>query len=124
MDLIDIPDAKNFIRDCYNPDTSGFIGQPYSPSLHPSFKLSTLDNTYYVIISLEALGDDWSGHGSELLDVVYYIKSLQITDASPFYGGFLNDEVDNFDSLDNLDITLLSSYYGLKSLEILNRIMT
>ncbi len=125
LDLIDVPGALNFIWDCYNPDTSGFIGQPYSATLLPYFKISTIDDTYHAILALEVLGDDPSGHTQEWLKTIYYIKDLQDTDESSyFYGGFYNDEVDGTDTLDDLDITLMSSYYSLKSLNILNRIMT
>ncbi|MFX1385435.1 MAG: hypothetical protein ACFFBP_23705, partial [Promethearchaeota archaeon] len=125
LGLISVPGAVNFIRDCYNPDTSGFIGTPYSPNLNPNFKISTLDNTYCAILTLNKLGDDWAAYSNELSEVVYFIKSLQNTIVSSlFYGGFFNDEDDDFKSLDNLDITLLSSYYGLKSLDLLNRIVT
>jgi len=122
LNAINKQDAISFIWSCYNPAPAyGFIGQPYSPSLHPCFKISTIDNTYHAILALEVLGDDPFGHNQQWLDTEYFIKDLQNTTVSSvFYGGFFNDEVEVFHSLDNLDFTLLSSYYCIQSLEKLN----
>jgi len=122
LTAINKQDAKDFIWSCFNqPTNRGFIGQPYSPSLHPYFKISTIDNTYHAILALEVLGDDPSVHSEEWLGTEYFIKDFQNTTVSSvFYGGFFNDEVEIFHSLDNLDFTLLSSYYCIQSLKKLN----
>ncbi|MFX1338889.1 MAG: hypothetical protein ACFFDK_09795 [Promethearchaeota archaeon] len=122
LTAINKQEAINFIWSCFNqPTERGFIGQPYSPSLQSYFKISTIDNTFYAILALEVLGDDPSGHSQEWQKTEYFIKDLQNTTiSSVFYGGYFNDEDEDFKSLDNLDITLLSSYYCLRSLEELN----
>jgi len=126
LTAINKQEAKNFIWSCFNqPTERGFIGQSYSSGLQPHFKISTIDNTYYAILALKVLGDDPSGHSQEWQETEYYIKDLQNTTVSSvFYGGFFNDEDEDFKSLDNLDITLLSSYYCLRSLEELNALMS
>jgi len=74
LTTINKQDAKDFIWSCYNPaPADGFIGQPYSPSLHPYFKISTIDNTYHAILALEVLGDDPSGHSDDWLGTEYFI---------------------------------------------------
>jgi len=118
LTAIDNQQAIDFIWSCLNqPSKRGFIGQPYSPSLHPNYKISTIDNTYHAILALEALGDNTP----QWQETKYFIKDLQNTTVSSvFYGGFFNDEVEVFHSLDNLDYTLLSSYYCIQSLDMLN----
>ncbi|KKM75111.1 hypothetical protein LCGC14_1393540, partial [marine sediment metagenome] len=45
LGLIDVNKMVSFIWSCYNPISSGFIGQPYSSDLEDYFKVSTADNT-------------------------------------------------------------------------------
>ncbi len=119
LDEIDKQQTIDFIWSCLNqPTERGFIGQPYSSDLEPYFKVSTADNTYFAILALEALGDDPSSHPDEWLHIEQFIKDLQNSDAmSYFYGAFYNDEDQSLATLDDLDYTLLSSYYCLRSLE-------
>ena len=92
LDEINPQYSADFIHSCYNPKTSGFIGQPYSPSLHPNFRISAMDNTYYAIIALDVLGDDWSAYSSEQAELIAYIKGLQSEHPWEwYYGGFHND---------------------------------
>ena len=126
LDLIDIDASMNFIWSCYNPLTSGFIGQSYSPSLEYYAKISTMDNTYYAIKTLDLLMDNWVGYTQERNDLIQYINSLQITDdGNPEFGGFLNDNEITFSSLKlYTDVNMFSSYYCIKSLEIFGMVGT
>jgi len=118
LDEINPQYSADFIHSCYNPETSGFIGQPYSPSLHPNFRISAMDNTYYAIIALDVLGDDWSAYSSEQVELIAYIKGLQSEHPWEWYfGGFHNDNDTQFGSLQMFEPNLLSCYYGIKSLE-------
>ena len=122
--LIDKQAFIDFVWSCYNPITSGFVGQPYSSNLNECFRTSTLDNTYYAIKTLNAL-TDWSLYPAQKSGLVTFINGLQSTDTWPYiFGGFLNDYNTNFLSLYGFDTNLLSCYYGIKSLEILNLIET
>jgi len=126
LDLIDIDASIDFIWSCYNPTTSGFIGQPYSPSLEYYAKISTMDNTYYAIKNLDVLMDNWVGYTQERNDLIQSINSLQITDdGNPEFGGFLNDNEISFSSLKlYTDTNMFSSYYCIKSLEIFGMVGT
>ncbi|KKM99070.1 hypothetical protein LCGC14_1151550, partial [marine sediment metagenome] len=120
LGLIDVNKMVNFIWSCYNPVSSGFIGQPYSSDLEDYFKVSTADNTYYAIKTLDLLMSNWNSHTQERDDLISYINSLQITDNSNWrFGGFINDLDPNFDSLPGFaEPYLFSSYYSIKSLII------
>ena len=125
LDLIEIQDSIAFIWSCYNPTTSGFIGQPYDLSLPDFFKTSTMDNTYFAILTLNLLINDWTSHSIERDALVQYINGLQST--SGFhgkFGGFSNDEDSMFNTLEMYEPNLLSSYYCVKSLEIFDMIDT
>ncbi|MHA2008935.1 MAG: prenyltransferase/squalene oxidase repeat-containing protein [Promethearchaeota archaeon] len=120
LDLIDYQQAINFIWDCYNPMTSGFIGQPFDPHLDEYFKISTMDNTFYGIKTLNILMSSWAGYSQERDDLIEFINSLQITNNVNWkYGGFNNDKNSSYDSLTPiLEPNLLSAFYCIKSLEI------
>jgi len=125
LDLIEIQDSIDFIWSCYNPATSGFIGQPYDSSLPDFFKTSTMDNTYFAIATLDLLMTVWTGHSTERNALVQYINGLQ--SANSFhgkFGGFSNDEDSMFNTLEMYDPNLLSSYYCVKSLEIFDMVDT
>lgn len=126
LDLIDIDASIDFIWSCYNPITSGFIGQAYNPSLEYYAKISTMDNTYYGIKTLDVLMDDWVGYTQERNDLIHYINLLQITnDKNPEFGGFMNDNETSFRSLKlYTDTNIFSSYYCIKSLEIFGMVGT
>ena len=120
LDLIDKQKSIDFIWSCYNPISSGFIGQPYSMDLHESFKISTMDNTYFAVMSLDLLMDDWSSYTVRKNELIQYINNLQDSVSIDWrYGGFYNDNNNTFDSLaPTKEPSLLSSYYCIKTLEV------
>lgn len=120
LDLIDTSKSVAFLWSCYNPITSGFIGQPYLPNLEEEFKISTMDNTYFAIIALDLLMSDWAGYSTQKDDLLSYINSLQDTNSVGWqYGGFYNDNNNTLNSLGILfEPNLLSSYYSIKSLQV------
>ncbi|MFX1273636.1 MAG: hypothetical protein ACFFBP_13570 [Promethearchaeota archaeon] len=119
MDRIDTQDAIDFIWSCYNPVTSGFIGQPYDASLEEKFKVSTLDNTYHAIYTLDLLMDDWTVYSQEEDELVAFINSLQNLDGS------IDNDLDNlFDSLQIWEPNPISAWYAVKVLELFNQVDT
>jgi len=119
LNLIDKNNFINFIWSCYNPLTSGFVGQPYSPDLQGDLNISTMDNTYYAILTLDLLMDDWNSYLSEKDELIIYINSLQSTNTFEwYYGGFFNDGDMSFNSLKIFEPNLISAYYCVKSLDI------
>jgi len=96
LDLINSQDSIDFIWSCYNPEGSanGFIGQPYDSNLPQEFKISTMDNTYYALKTLDLLMTDWSIYSNEITRISQYILGLQSSN-----GGFYNDDNTSFDSL-------------------------
>ena len=124
LDLISFNESINFIWSCYNPEGSnnGFIGQPYNSNLLENYKIATMDNTFYAINTLELLMmGDWSEYSNEKTRIRQYIIGLQTTDNLEF-GGFFNDNDTGFDSLGAFmwEPNLLSSYYSIKSLDIID----
>ena len=103
----------NFIWSCYNPITSGFIGRPHDPSLESEYLISTADNTYFALITLDVLLSDWTPYQDEINALILYLNSLQAGN-----GGFYNDLDMGFDSINAFDPNLYSSYYAIKSLEV------
>jgi len=124
LDLINSGKSIDFLWSCYNPLTSGFIGQPYNSELDEGFKVSTMDITYFAITTLHLLMGSWTGYSTQKDGLITYINSLQNTNPAVWqYGGFYNDNSGVFNSLGILfEPNLLSSYYCLKSLEIFNMI--
>ncbi len=120
LDLIDIQKSIDFIWSCYNPVSSGFIGQPYNVDLDNYFKISTMDNTYFAVMTLDLLMDDWSSYTASKNEVIQYINDLQDSISTNWrYGGFPNDNNNTFDSLaPTKEPSLLSSYYCIKTLEV------
>lgn len=120
LNLIDTQEMINFLWNCYNPVTSGFIGQPFDTGLENEFKISTLDNTYFAIITLDMLMNDWTGYSTEKDELITFINNIQLPGGSSLdAGGFLNDNDPIFVSLNPLiEPNLLASYYALKSLEL------
>lgn len=110
LDLIDIQQSINFIESCYNPETGGYIGQPYSSELHPFFKIATAENTYYAILTLEKLG----ASPGNVDDVVMFLNNLQ----SLITGGFYNNLTEE-NPLSYSKTNLLSSYFCIRGLEII-----
>ena len=117
LDLINSQDSIDFIWSCYNPEGSenGFIGRPYDSNLPQEFKISTMDNNYYALRTLDLLMTDWSTYSNERARIGQYILGLQSLN-----GGFYNDNSTSFDSLQMWEPNLLSSYYCIKNLELLN----
>ena len=117
LDLVDNQGIIDFIWSCYNPVTSGFIGQPYDSSMQSQFKISTMDNTYFAIKALLALGDDWTGHSDEKDDLISFVNGLQKPQ-----GSFNNDEDPIFQSLYPQEVSMLSAYYCVKTLQLFEMI--
>ena len=123
LDLINMQDAINYLWSCYNPSTSGFIGQSYNFILPAYFKLSTIDNTYFAIKTLDLLMPNWNGYQTEKNELIQYIAGLQETDPYFWYfGGFLNDEDLTLDTVAIFEPNLLSSYYSIASLDVFSAI--
>ena len=121
LDLINIQEFINFFWSYYNPSSSGFIGQPYNFILPAHFKLSTMDNTYFAIKTLDLLMSNWNGYQTEKAELIQYIYDLQETDPFFWYfGGFLNDENLALDTVAIFEPNLLSSYYSIASLDVFN----
>ncbi|MCJ7648852.1 MAG: hypothetical protein MUP85_09590, partial [Candidatus Lokiarchaeota archaeon] len=99
----------NFIWSCYNPITSGFIGRSYDVNLEPSYLISTADNTFYALTTLDVLLSDWTPYQDQRNDLIVYLNSLQSGS-----GGFYNDLDMAFDSIVIFDPNLYSSYYAIK----------
>lgn len=120
VDLIDKQTFIDFIWNCYNPVSDGFIGQPYDLNLDTLFKLSTMDNTYFAVITLDILMESWNGYTTEKNKIIQYINNLQISlNIDWKYGGFYNDEDSSFDSIKpTREPSLLSSFYCIKTLEV------
>jgi prenyltransferase beta subunit len=119
IDRIDTQKVFNFIWSCYQTVTSGFIGQPYSVDLDPKLKIATMDNIYYALLVLDVLGFDWSEHASERDALMNFISTSQAAN-----GGFFNDKDYIFDSLGTYEPGLLSSFFALHSLEMLDMLET
>lgn len=112
LEHIETQEVVSFIWSCYQPVTSGFIGEPYDVNLDPRAKLATMDNIYYALLALNALGFDWTVHASERDALVNFISTSQASN-----GGFFNDKDYIFDSLDTYEPGLLSSFFAIRSLK-------
>jgi len=119
IDLIDRQGTIGFIWSCFTPEDAGFMGKPFTPNLHPDLKNATMDNTYFALMTLDMLLDDWRAYSPEISVLVSNINNLQHDS-----GGFLNDRSMSFSSLDMMEPNLLSSYYCIKSLELLGYVGT
>ncbi len=118
LDLIDSSAFISFIWSCYQPYTSGFIGQPYDAGLTSEFKIATMDNTFYAVSVLDQLLSSWDAYQTEVSELINFINSLQETES---HYGFNNDLDDNFYSLEIIpqtEPTIFSSYYCIKTLEV------
>ncbi|MBD3216503.1 MAG: hypothetical protein GF311_28070, partial [Candidatus Lokiarchaeota archaeon] len=125
LNQINTQTMVDFIWSCYHPTEGGFIGQPYNAGLHNNFRIPTLDNTYFAVKALDVLIDDWNPYTLQKAEIIQFIGECQsMTQSDGFYGGFENDLDPSFDSLDTLDPNLVSSYYALKTLDILNALET
>ncbi len=114
LHLIDIPEMISFIWSCHNNISSGFIGRTYEPSLDDEFKISTADNTFFAVSTLDLLMDDWLGYSTEKQAIIQFLNNLQ--DSS---GGFNNADDLEFVSMNPLlEPNLLTSYYCIKALEV------
>ncbi len=120
LNLVDTQELIDFIWGCYNPVTSGFIGQTYDTGLEGRFKVSTMDNTYFAVITLDMLMDDWNAYTTQRNALTQYINDLQIpVDFFWGSGGFPNDDNVYFESLKPIfEPNLLSSFYCVKTLEV------
>lgn len=120
LNLIDTSKMISYIWDCYDTDTSGFIGQKYEQTLEEGFKISTMDNTFFAVYALDLLMDDWTLYTAERDQIIQYVNELQISQGAGWMvGGFLNDLNSFFDSLSPLfEPNMLSSYYCIKTLEL------
>jgi len=120
LDLLNIQEMIDFIWSCHNPTSGGFIGQPYDAGLEDGFKVATADNTYFAVITLDLLMDDWLGYSSQKDTIISFINGLQNPSGVGWAsGGFDNDENKDFNSLlFHAEPNLLSSYYCIKTLEV------
>lgn len=120
LHLIDSSKSVEFVWSCYNPYSSGFIGQPFDTELQNSFLISTLDNTYYALKTLDLLMPSWSSRTQERSALIQYINERQNTNTASWkFGGFVNDNDTHFNSLVMIDdANMFSAYYALKSLEV------
>jgi len=124
LDMIDIEGFINFIWSCYNPYTSGFIGRPYEANLEGYFNISTADNTYFAVKTLNILMGNWDDYLAEKNDIIDFIVGLQIDD-----GRFENDESFKvsgmyFESLSTgaFEPNIVSAYYCVQTLDLLKSI--
>ncbi|MFX0001727.1 MAG: hypothetical protein ACFE9Q_11280 [Candidatus Hodarchaeota archaeon] len=117
--LIDTDEMIDFIWDCQY--LGGFIGQEYDSDLDAGFKVPTADNAFFAVLTLEVLMDDWSSYSIEKDAIIQFINDLQISGSFPgIKGGFRNDEDLTLDTLNPFfEPSLLSSYYSIKTLEVL-----
>ncbi|MFX0135022.1 MAG: hypothetical protein ACFFDN_15380 [Candidatus Hodarchaeota archaeon] len=112
--LLDIQKIIDFIWSCHNPNSGGFIGQPYTFGLEDGFKIATADNTYFAVQTLDLLMNDWLGYSTQRDEIIQFINDLQLLG-----GGFLNDEDTGFDTLNPFfEPNLMTSYYSIKTLEV------
>ena len=124
IDIIDGQASSDFIWTCYNPITSGFVGQPYDDNLPEYLKISLMDNTYYAVKTYDLLaGGDWSLKITEQNNLIAFINGLQSTDSwEARKGGFDNNAYTDYDyfatMFSNFDPNLFSSYYCMKTLEV------
>ena len=105
LDLIDISNTINFIWSCYVTASNGggFMGQTYDAGLDTNFKIPTLDNTYFAILTLDLLMTDWFGHTNDKAAITQFINDLQLSGGSSWdAGGFFNDDDKSFDSIFSL----------------------
>jgi prenyltransferase beta subunit len=125
LHLINSVEMIDFIWSCFNPESGGFLGQPYSPTLPPEFQLSTADNTYYALKTLDLLIDSWDEYLSEKDSTITFLNSLQsINPLKGHFGGFYNDLDSTLSTLRMTEPNIISSYYSIKSLELFNLINT
>jgi prenyltransferase beta subunit len=118
IELINSLEMASFIWNCYQPLTSGFIGQPYNAALDTKFKIATMDNTYFAVQALDLLLPNWDNYQTEVNELIIFINSLQENGS---HYGFKNDIDDSFYSLElypGVEPTILSCYYCVKTLEV------
>lgn len=121
LDLIDEQECIDFIWSCLSTEGefNGFIGCPYSTYLSDYFKTASMDNTYWAIKTLECLMENWDGYITEKSRIVQYVNSLQcLQSGNAFFGGFDNSM--GYAPLPLPGISLLSSYFSIESLHMLN----
>ncbi len=125
LNLIDTQYIIQFIWSCFDSEQGGFIGQPYDNNLEEEFKIATLDNTFFAVITLDLLMNDWMQYTTERDLIINYVNGLQSNIPSDLlFGGFLNDNNIEFESLDSFDLNILSCYYAIKTLEIFKMVDT
>ncbi|MFX1557193.1 MAG: hypothetical protein ACFFC9_08060, partial [Promethearchaeota archaeon] len=112
--LIDSSRMIEFVMNCINSTSSGFIGQEYDPNLYSFEKIATMDNTFFAIQIIDILAD-WSSYPNLRNNLVAFISGLQEKN-----GGFFNDQVKAFSSLGYNEPNMASSYYCITSLKMLN----
>ena len=122
LDLIDISGTVNFIWSCVNPGTNIFIGQKYDSDLDHHFKVSTVDNIYFAVLTLDLLMNDWTMYTEKKDSLIQFINNLQLSSGSTWdSGAFLHDNMTSFDTFQPFfEPNLLSAYYCIKTLEIFN----
>ncbi|MFX0148906.1 MAG: hypothetical protein ACFE8E_14295, partial [Candidatus Hodarchaeota archaeon] len=121
LELINQQECINFIWSCLNTEgvSNGFIGRPYSTELPEYFKTASMDNTYWAIKTLDTLMENWEGYSSEKSRIVQYINSLQCIQPGDAYFGAFDNSLGSA-PLPIPGLSLLSSYFSIRSLDILN----
>ena len=118
LNEVDLDALIEFIWSCYNPETSGFIGVPYNIALPSEWRISTMDNTYYAVLTYDMLmNGDWSAKLEEKNAIVDFIESLQDLLRG---GGFHNDPNTDWNSLKLAEPNIYASYFCIKALQVLN----
>ncbi len=118
LDLINPSAFISFIWSCYQPYTSGFIGQPYDTGLASEFKIATMDNTYYAVSTLDLFLSSWDAYQTEVSELINFINNLQETEPPYGFNNDLNDMFYSLEIIPQTEPTIFSSYYCIKTLEI------
>jgi len=120
LDSLNQVDIFNFIWSCFDSNTGGFFGFP-NPDSSPQ-NVSTGENTYFAVETLNELNIDWNMYASEKNQIGSFLGNLQIDNPlMPIYhGGFMNDLDWNVDTVIRYDPNIRSSYFAIFTLESLN----
>ncbi len=120
LSLINNADMINFIWSCYNPIDGGFIGRPYQSSLPTYFQASTLENTYWAILTLDLLMVNWMGYTTERANLIQWINDLQnIGDPNPWNnGGFQEDFSSEIKPCMYYSVNMRNNYLATSALDV------
>jgi len=125
IDLIDPQNSRDFIWSCFNSETGGFCGCPYNECPNADFRTATIDNSYYAIITLNILNENWDFFTNQINDLVSFISTLQYIGSWPQNGGFANELGWPFSfryGFEGIGISLLSTYQAVSILNYFSRL--